>query len=213
MRLVLASASPRRRDLLTRLGLDFEVRAVDVDEDPGSITDPQIAARKIARIKAETARLLDPHSPILAADTIVIIDGEMLGKPADTGEARGMLMRLRNRTHDVVTAVALIPANHRGVIARNPVTHVTMRDYTDAEIDAFIATGTPFDKAGGYAIQDGGLAPVAAFDGCYCNVIGLSMWATIDVLRKGGIQVRTTLDALLPQCAACPLARPDLLRL
>lgn len=213
MRLVLASASPRRRDLLTRLGLDFEVRAVDVDEDPGSITDPQIAARKIARIKAEAARLLDPHSPILAADTIVIIDGEMLGKPADAGEARGMLMRLRNRTHDVVTAVALIPANHRGVIARNPVTHVTMRDYTGAEIDAFIATGTPFDKAGGYAIQDGGLAPVAAFDGCYCNVIGLSLWATIDVLRKGGIPVRTMLDALLPQCAACPLARPDLLRL
>jgi MAF protein len=213
VRLVLASASPRRCELLARLGLDFEVRPVDVDEDPGKITDAQIAARKIARMKAEAARLLDPRSPILTADTIVVIDGEMLGKPADDGEARAMLQRLRNRTHDVVTAVALIPAEQRGVIARNPVTHVTMRDYSDAEIGAFIATGTPFDKAGGYAIQDGGLAPVAVFDGCYCNVIGLSLWATIDVLRKGGIQVRTTLESLLPECAACPLARPDLIAL
>lgn len=212
MTLVLASASPRRRELLARLGLDFEVRPVDVDEDPGSVTDPQIAARKIARMKAEAARLQDEYTPILAADTIVAIDGQMLGKPADVDDAREMLQRLRGRTHDVVTAVALIPQDQRSVIARNPVTHVTMRDYTDAEIDAFIATGTPFDKAGGYAIQDGGLAPVAAYNGCYCNVIGLSLWATIDILRKGGIHVDIMLASLLTECAACPLARSGLLR-
>ncbi len=212
MRLVLASASPRRHELLARLGLDFEVRPVDVDEDTGTIKDPQIAARKLARIKAEAARLTDEDAPILAADTIVAIGGRMLGKPADPDEAREMLRLLRGRTHDVISAVALLPQGHRGTIARNPVTHVTMRDYTDSEIDAFIATGTPFDKAGGYAIQDGGLAPVASYDGCYCNVIGLSLWATIDVLRKGGIRVDASAVDLLPQCAACPMARPDLLR-
>jgi nucleoside triphosphate pyrophosphatase len=210
--LVLASASPRRRELLARLGLPFAVRPVAVDEDFGSLRDPQIAARRLARVKAEAARLHDEHAPILAADTIVALDGRMLAKPADAEDARQMLRSLRGRTHDVVTAVALLPHKHRGIIARNPITHVTMRDYSEAEIEASIIAGTPFDKAGGYAIQDEALHPVASYDGCYCNVIGLSLWATVDVLRKGGIRVQTALEAFLPQCAACPFARPELLR-
>jgi 23S rRNA (uracil1939-C5)-methyltransferase len=203
--LVLAS-SLRAAAICSPASVWSSVRPVDVDED-WSCHDPRRRPRSPEW--AEAARLKDEHTSILAADTIAVIDGQMLGKRRMQRRAREMLQRA-SRTHDVVTAVALIPERHRSVIARNPVTHVTMRDYSDEEIEAFIATGTPFDKAGGYAIQDGGLAPVAAFDGCYCNVIGLSLWATIDVLRKGGIRLDITPDALLPQCAVCPLpARPS----
>ena len=100
-----------------------------------------------------------------------------------------------------------MPEGRRGAIIRHPVSRVTMRQFSDDEIDAWIARGEPFDKAGGYAIQDAIFRPVARYDGCYCNVIGLSLWATIDVLRKAGIKVDPAAVRWLPQCAACPLAR------
>lgn len=206
-RIVLASASPRRRELLARLGLEFEVMPVDIDEDPGRSRNPEIVARRLAREKAEAARLRDEHSPILAADTVVAFDGDLLAKPADEADARRMLQLLRGRTHDVVTAVAVMPEGRRGPIARHPVTRVTMRAYSDEEIAASIARGDPFDKAGGYAIQDPLLRPVERYEGCYCNVVGLSLWAAIDVLRKAGIRIEASDVDFLPQCAACPLAR------
>ena len=204
MSLVLASASPRRRELLSRLVVDFTVLPVDVVEDVTGGRDPQIVARRIAREKAEAARLLDLSSAILTADTVVWHDGRAFGKPSDAEEARCMLTGLRAQTHTVVTAVGLMPAGKRSALIRHPVTRVSMRDYSDAEIEASILRGDPFDKAGGYAIQDSVLAPVESFEGCYCNVVGLSLLATIELLQKAGVEMSAVPD-LLPQCAKCPL--------
>jgi MAF protein len=207
VRLILASASPRRRELLARLGLDFDVRPVDIDENPGRSRNPEIVARRLAREKAEAARLLDEKSPILAADTVVAFEGALLAKPQDAADATRMLRLLRGRTHEVVSAVAVMPEERRGPIVRHPLTRVTMREYSDDEIAGSIARGDPFDKAGAYAIQDPFLRPVERYAGCYCNVVGLSLWATIDVLRKTGIPIEAKDVDFLPECAACPLAR------
>jgi MAF protein len=202
----LASGSPRRRELLALLGLPFDVRPVDIDEDAGRSPDAQIVARRLAREKAEAARLVEPEAPIIAADTVVAYNGSLLGKPGDAGEARRMLRMLRGQTQDVVTAVVLMPTGRRSILARQPLTRVTMRDYTDAEIEAWIASGGPFDRAGAYAIQDAAFRPVERYEGCYCNVVGLPLWPLVEMLRKAGLPVDVTAEQLLPQCAACPFA-------
>lgn len=125
--IVLASASPRRRELLSLLGVPFEVRAVDLREDERGRT-AEIVARRLAREKAEAARLLEPELPIVAADTVVELGGVMLGKPADAVEARAMLRALRGQTHNVVSAVAVLPAGQCAALVRHPLTRVTMRD-------------------------------------------------------------------------------------
>ena len=204
MQLILASASPRRSQLLARLGIPFEVRPVSVIEDVDS-ANPAIAASRLARMKAEAARLAEPESPVLAADTVVVHEGAVLGKPRDAAEAREMLRRLRGRSHRVITAVAVIPRGGRAALLRHPETEVTMRRYADEEIEASIARGDPFDKAGAYAIQDELLRPVASYEGCYCNVVGLPLWTTVELLRRAGLDITVTADSLLPQCAACPL--------
>jgi septum formation protein len=176
-----------------------------VNEDIPAEGNPEIIARRLARTKAEAARLIDPGSVIVAADTLVAVDRALLGKPSGAEQARGMLRRLREREHVVVSAVAVMRTGGRAALIRHPLTHVQMRNYTDGEIDASIARGDPFDKAGAYAIQDEDLRPVERYDGCYCNVVGLSLWATIELLRKADVEFRLTLDQLLPQCATCPL--------
>ena len=204
--LILASSSPRRSELFSRLGLAFEVRPVEVDEGTTARGDPQIVARHLARVKAEAARLQDPEAVIVAADTVVALDAILLGKPADAEDARGMLRALRGREHDVVSAVAVMRAGGRAALLRHPLTRVMMRDYSDEEIGASISRGDPFDKAGAYAIQDELFQPVASYEGCYCNVVGLSLWATLELLRKADVDVsRVTAADLLPQCATCPL--------
>jgi len=208
VRLILASASPRRKELLERLGVCFDVRPVEIAEDAGTSRDPQIVARRLARAKAEAARLSDEEVPILAADTVVALGGRIFGKPADAEEAREMLRTLRGRTHEVVTAVVVVPLGRRSVIARHPLTEVTMRGYSDDEIEESIAERYPLDKAGAYGIQDELLRPVERYEGCYCNVIGLSLWATIEVLHKAGEDVDVESAGFLPQCVICPLARP-----
>ena len=207
--LVLASASPRRAELLARLGVPFVIKPVDIEEDAGRNPNPQVIASRLARMKAEAARLLDQESPLIAADTVVWVDGELLGKPREPDQAREMLQELRSREHIVVTGIAVMRAGGRASLVRQPLARVTLRDYSEAEIEASIKRGDPFDKAGGYAIQDGGLRPVASYDGCYCNVVGLSLWATIELLRKADICKSPDTSRLLPQCADCPLMPPD----
>jgi MAF protein len=194
--------------LLSLLGIPFEVRPAEVAEEFGDGARPEIVARRLAREKAEAARLADGTAPILAADTVVALDGAMLGKPADGDEARRMLEALRGRTHGVITAVAVLPHGERGALIRHPATSVTMRAYSDAEIAASIARGDPFDKAGAYAIQDGIFRPVESYEGCYCNVVGLPLWSTIELLQKAGLPVSVDAGDLLPQCGACPLRPP-----
>ncbi len=207
-RLILASASPRRKELLGRLGVRFDVQPVEIAEDAGTSRNPQIVARRLARAKAEAARLDDDYAPILAADTVVAFGGRIFGKPDDAEEAREMLQTLRGRTHEVVSAVVVMPLGRRSVIARHPLTEVTMRAYSDDEIEASIAERYPLDKAGAYGIQDDLLHPVERYEGCYCNVIGLSLWATIEALRKAGEEIDVESVGFLPQCATCPLSHP-----
>jgi len=205
MRLILASASPRRRELLARLGIPFEVRPVAVIEEVDS-ANPAIVAGRLARMKAEAARLVEPEEPVVAADTVVVHGGEILGKPRDAAEAREMLRRLRAGSHRVITAVAVIPRGGRAALLRHPETEVTMRPYADGEIEASIARGDPFDKAGGYAIQDEMLRPVESYRGCYCNVVGLPLWTTIELLRRVGVDITAIRSAdMLAQCEGCAL--------
>lgn len=203
--LILASSSPRRRELLALIGLPFEVRPPAVAEHIDS-ANPAIVASRLARAKAEAARLAEPEAPILAADTVVVHGGDILGKPRDAAEAEVMLRSLRGETHRVITGVAVIPRGGRAALLRHPETAVRMRAYSDAEIVESIARGDPFDKAGGYAIQDERLRPVESYEGCYCNVVGLSLWTAITLLGRAGLDITVTADSLLPQCAVCPLA-------
>lgn len=179
-RLVLASASPRRLDLLVRVGLAPEVAPVDVDERllPGEA--PEAAARRLAVLKAETARAGLDGGPalVLAADTVVALDGESLGKPADETEARQMLARLSGRTHEVHTGFAVVAEG--GAAAGQRVesvvtTRVRVKPLAPEEIDGYVATGEPFGKAGAYAIQEAGAFMIEAVEGSVTNVIGLPL--------------------------------------
>ena len=207
--LVLASASPRRRELLAALGIPFAVESADVDERILDGEAPAAAAVRLARSKAETIMRRAPAALVLGSDTIVVLDSRILGKPADAEEATTMLRALRDRVHAVITAVALVDRATARTCTAAPITSVRMRDYTDAEIAASVAAGTPFDKAGAYAIQDEQLAPVARIDGCYCNVMGLPLWTVYHLLRAGAPSLQPSPPAEHRAiCAACPLAAP-----
>lgn len=173
-RILLASASPRRLDLLRALGLDPEVRPADVDETllPGE--DPHEAAERLARAKAEKVAADAPAGAVvLAADTIVVLDGEALGKPRDPGDAGRMLRALRGRSHDVVTGVAL--ARDGRLVSGRETTEVVFAPMTDEEVEAYVASGEPADKAGAYALQGLGGLFVERIDGTPSNVIGLPL--------------------------------------
>ena len=186
-RIILASASPRRRELLATLGLAFEVVPSDVDESIEE-RDPRAAAELLARRKAEAVAAEHPDALVIGSDTIVALDGHMLGKPGDAEEARTMLRGLRGRPHQVVTGVAAILSGREE--SSRALTTVHMRPYPDDAIEAFIATGSPFDKAGGYAIQDEAFAPVERFEGCRCAVIGLPLGLLRTLLARFGIETR-----------------------
>ncbi len=178
MRLILASSSPRRRELLAGLGLRFEIIKPDIDEPRRAAEDLVEYAERMSREKAEAvARKLDETPAlVISADTIVMDGGELLGKPADDADAGRMLLRLRGREHEVVTAFTLYRAGDAPrVITRHARTAVEMRAFSEAEIDAYVATGDPLDKAGAYGIQNEAFRPVARIEGSYSNVVGLPL--------------------------------------
>ena len=204
-RLILASASPRRRELLALLGVPFEVVPADIDETPSG-ADPARLAERLAleKARAVASRLgATDHAAVLGADTVVALDGGVLGKPRDAEEARAMLDALRGRTHEVITALALILDGRATIEAVR--TEVRMRDYAGAEVDAYVARTAledgPYDKAGAYAIQDETFHPVAEAVGCVCSVIGLPLWRTHSLLRSAHIEAATP---TLERCANCP---------
>ncbi len=184
-RIVLASASPRRQALLGRLELAFEVEAADVDEQAISGATPEEVTARVAAAKAEAVHR--PGQVTIGADTAVVVEGEILGKPRSPQEATAMLCRLRGRGHCVLTAVAVLVDGHRQVEV--VATEVVMRDYTDEEIAAYVASGDPFDKAGAYAVQHRAFHPVAEVRGCYENVVGLPLCRVAQALEKEGIRV------------------------
>lgn len=192
MRLILASASPRRRELLERLGLPFEVRPSGIEEPlaagvPASTLTTTLARAKAADI-ADRLRAAGEAALVLSADTLVVLDGQPLGKPTSQGDARAMLRALRGRSHEVVTAVVVRAADPAGrELTEAVVSQVLMRDYTDDEIAAYVATGEPDDKAGAYAVQGRGRRLVSRVDGCYTNVVGLPLRTTARLLRAFGL--------------------------
>lgn len=184
--LILASRSPRRQQLLTALGLAFDIDAADVDETPLPDEAPAALACRLCRAKAAAVAHHHPGAVVLAADTMVALDAELLGKPADPDEAVAMLRALRGRTHQVYTAVSV--ARDGAIDARLSVCDVTMRPYSDAEIAAYVATGDPLDKAGAYAIQHPLFSPVAAWEGCYTAIMGLPLALTREMLAAAGVR-------------------------
>ena len=202
MTLVLASASPRRRELLAALGVAFEIDPADIDET-STERDPIRLAETLALSKARAVAARRPGDVVIGSDTVVALDGRLLGKPADAGEARTMLDALRGRAHEVVTGVAVVVPDGLEAIAHGR-TAVVMREYEAAERDEFIARGEPFDKAGGYAIQDAAFHPVARIEGCECGVMGLPLWTLRQLLQDVGIEAGTP---ALERCAECPAPR------
>lgn len=182
--LILASGSPRRRELLGLLGLPFERTSADIDETPYPGESARDYTVRLSREKVKAAgEHVSVPALVLSADTTVADGDTILGKPADADEARSMLRRLRGRAHQVHTAITVLDTVTGRQITDAAVTDVPMRRYTDAEIDAYIASGDPFDKAGGYAIQNSEFQPVNLHSGCYANVVGLPLCHLLRVLR------------------------------
>lgn len=171
--IVLASASPRRRRLLTEAGIDHIVRAAQVDESFDSALSPEAVVLLLAERKVRDVAGREPGRIVLGADTVVVLHGSILGKPADAAEARRILGRLSGRTHRVLTGVFLLNSGtgeHRELVATSC---VTFRDLVPGEIDAYVESGEPIDKAGAYGIQGAGSAFVVQLEGSYENVVGL----------------------------------------
>jgi MAF protein len=218
-RLILASSSPRRQALIASLGLAFEVVSPDVDETRRPAETPLDYVRRLAEDKARSvATQLSSTSAaaVLAADTMVVLgadtvglelNGDILIKPTNPDEARHTLQRLRGREHIVCTAFSLLQTDVAGQNARHitdaVITRVLMRAYGDDEIESYIANGSPYDKAGGYAIQDAGFVPVQRIDGCYHNVVGLPLCAVKRALNRIGWP-----GIAAPQDCDCPPYQP-----
>jgi len=189
--------------LLGRLGLTFEIAHPDGEELPRPRERPERMARRLARQKALSVARQRPDAFVIAADTVVAYRGRILGKPQDGPSAEAMLKLLRGRMHRVITGVAVAAPGRRAPFVAHSVTVVRMRQYSGEEIAASIARGDPFDKAGAYAIQDPQLRPVASYEGCYCNVVGLPLWRLLGLLTQAGAPVPLA-PALPPECATCP---------
>jgi len=193
--LLLASQSLRRRELLALLGLPFEVAVANVAEVPRTNEPPAALVIRLSRAKAH-AVITYPDIIVIACDTVVALDGEILGKPRDATEAAAMLYRLRGRPHTVYSAVTLLqPATGRALTDVSE-TWVTMRAYTDAEITTYVASGDPLDKAGAYAVQHPGFHPVAELQGCYTNVVGLPLCHLVRCLRAWGVELPRDVPAV-----------------
>ena len=186
--LVLASGSPRRAELLRQAGIRFEVSVPDVDETLHPGEAPEAYVRRLAAAKARHIAASHPGRPVLGADTTVVVDGEVLGKPRDAADAARMLGHLSGRSHLVLTGVCLIgPAGETRIEAA--VTTVEFRALQAAEIGEYVDSGEPMDKAGGYAIQGGAAGFVTRLDGEYSNVVGLPVTLILGMCRGSGIQV------------------------
>ncbi len=195
IKFILASQSPRRQELLALLGIPFVTAPAYADETSVTIADPVLNVQQTAVLKADIisstwVRDKNVHEILLAADTTVALDEQMLNKPVDVADARRMLLLMRNQQHEVLTGYVirdLARGNEFVGVSRSV---VTMRDYSDQAIAAYIATGNPMDKAGAYAIQDQYFHPVAQLEGCFLNVMGLPLCDLVLALNELGIEDR-----------------------
>jgi septum formation protein len=200
--LVLVSASPRRRLLLPLLGFPVGYFDAALDEVPLAGESAEQTAVRLASLKARQVPARAGEIAV-GADTVVVLDGQQLGKPEGPGKARRLLRALRGRSHEVITGIALVGTEWS--FERATSTLVQMREYSDEELEAFVATGRPMDKAGGYAIQDPEFRPVQSIEGCYLNVVGLPLCAVSEGLKRLGGAVEV--QASVPPCHWCRLGQ------
>ncbi len=211
MPLILASESPRRQAFLRMCGIQYAAVPARVTEIAQDGENPEETALRLSREKARAAAARWNGGPawVLAADTVVTLGAHILGKPADAAQAREFLERLRGREHRVITGVCLLGAPNGGERTDLAVTRVRMRDYTPAELDAYLATGDGKDKAGAYAIQHPDFQPVDWVDGCYANVVGLPVCRVYALLEAAGIPPEKPLPEGCRTGAKCAFAKPD----
>jgi len=206
--LVLASKSPRRSELLARLGLPFEVRASDLPEPiaPGFV--PSSAVLLLGQLKATAVALGFPSACVIGSDSAVCLGSTILGKPKDENDARETLAQLSNRANEVVTGVAVIDTRSGETLTASVSTLVHFRAITSAEIEEYVATGEPMDKAGSYAIQGGAAKFIDSIEGCYNNVVGFPLCQVGLLLSSHGLEPATPQPwCLLPNGSPCPLSR------
>jgi len=220
--LVLASSSPRRKQLVALLGLSYSVRPIPVDETPHLAEQPLDYVRRVTQMKADAYASQPgvmgpapesaepaPESAelVIAADTIVVDVSDILGKPADKQAAIDMLRRLRGRSHVVCTALVVYNLLTRQQECDLCISHVPMRNYSDAEIERYVASGDPLDKAGAYAVQHKGFHPVESFTGCYASVMGFPLCHVVRTLKKFGAQPKADVPAACQACLEyhCPI--------
>jgi septum formation protein len=187
--LILASASPRRRELLAQLALPFTIIPADVDEQQLAAEAPTAYVIRVAWAKAQHLAQRFPEALVLGADTTVVLDEQILGKPGSVEMARQMLTRLSGRQHTVMTGLALLRQRQQFIRLDRVRTLVRFRPLSRAEIEHYITTGEPLDKAGAYAIQGGAAAFVESLEGCYTNVVGLPLRRTAALLHAAGVSV------------------------
>ena len=185
MRVILASQSPRRRELLTLVGIDHDVQPADIDETPWPDELPIPHTERLAIAKAQVIAMREPAAVVIAADTIVVIDGAILGKPTDASDAHAMLRRLSGRTHEVCTAMAV--AQSAQVTSEVVRVSVRFRELDDATIARYVETGEPMDKAGAYGIQGYGATLVEHIEGDYFAVMGLSLVTVLRLAARMGV--------------------------
>lgn len=186
-RVILASASPRRAELLASAGIVFEIVPGDIDETPLPGENPRDHVLRLAMEKAEEVSLREQARFFIGADTIVLCDGEIMGKPCDAADAKRMLKKLSGRRHQVITGYAVIDTEAERHVSRTVSTDVLFKELTEDEIDAYVLTGCPMDKAGAYAIQGGAAYMVERIDGSYTNVVGLPLCEVVESLRGFGL--------------------------
>ena len=209
LNLILASTSPRRREIVGAAVGRVEIRPAVGDEprpEAGEPSEKYVVRAALAKLGGDGARA-PANAVLIAADTVVAMDGEIFGKPRDAAEARTMLRRLRNRRHSVLTGVAAADESGR-TAADCEASEILTRAYSDADIERYIALGEPFDKAGGYAVQDDRFAPVKRVEGCYLNVVGLPLCLLRTLTARLGRRVQLRPSARIPyydRCADCKL--------
>ena len=183
--IILASQSPRRKELLKEIVPDFEIIAGSVDEIIEPTLSPKENAVALARQKAEAVSRLYPGHYVIGADTIVVLDDEIIGKPENPADARSILKRLSGRSHQVITGVAIVNSD---AVGEATVSEVNIRSLNEEEISRYVETGEPMDKAGAYAIQGEGAAIVASYKGSYSNIVGLPLDTVKDLLQRSGYE-------------------------
>ncbi len=188
--MILASSSPRRRYLLSLLGVDFQVLTSDIDENVGPGDTPEEYVLRLAQEKARfVSSQIRAGQVVIAADTAVVDGNKILGKPVNREDALAMLRSLRARRHHVFTGLAVHDPLDEKVVMDLCVTEVKMRSYSDTEMEAYVTSGDPMDKAGGYAIQNPGFNPVEKVTGCYSNVVGLPLCHLSDMLQQMEVDI------------------------